>query len=371
MIAGMGDLGAHVLDMLSRVNGVDPIVVAGRNERYLQHRVNLTRFTAAQFGCYPNVGVAQLDLHDVDRTAEVVAAYRPEVILNTASLQSWRRLTFLPTTVFEALDAAQFGPWLPMHLTLMYNLMRAVRLTGLDVRVVNAAYPDAVNPVLAQLGLAPTIGIGNVANIVPALQRSAAHLLGEPVESIEVSFVAHHYVTHYIPRFGAPGDARCHLSVSVGGIERKDLDTEELYGLLTTTFKRIGGTTGQVLTAGSACRVLLAMLRDTDAIVHAPGPHGLIGGYPVRVGSKGGEVTLPPSLTLDEAIAINADGQKRDGIDSIDGDGTVRFGKGHMAIMSELLGYDCDVMPVADSAGRAEELGAKFRAFARRHGVDP
>src|SRR6185436_7635083 len=127
-LTGLGDLGAHILDMLSRVPHIK-IILASRNKQYLHQRSNLTRFTAAQFESYPDITYDEVDLSNVEQTASVIAKHQPDIILNTATLQSWRVLTFLPKSVFEELDTAQFGPWLPMHLPLMHKLMLAVKQT--------------------------------------------------------------------------------------------------------------------------------------------------------------------------------------------------------------------------------------------------
>jgi len=43
------------------------------------------------------------------------------------------------------------------------------------------------------------------------------------------------------------------------------------------------------------------------------------------VDRNGGTVTLPPDLNLEEAVRINEEGQRFDGIERIDEDGTVHF----------------------------------------------
>jgi hypothetical protein len=69
----------------------------------------------------------------------------------------------------------------------------------------------------------------------------------------------------------------------------------------------------------------------TDQL-RAPGPNGLPGGYPVQGGKQSLEVVLPQGLTLEEAIHINQEGQRLDGIERIDDDGTVYFAERNMAI---------------------------------------
>ncbi|MFE0176312.1 hypothetical protein ACFWZ2_28725 [Streptomyces sp. NPDC059002] len=123
----------------------------------------------ANLGFFADLTSVRLDLWDIDASAEALERIRPDIVFMGASLQPWWHITQLPPEVFAELDQARFGPWLPMHLTLVHRLMQAVRSSGIQATVVNAAYPDAVGPVLAAAGLAPDLGIGDVANIVPGL----------------------------------------------------------------------------------------------------------------------------------------------------------------------------------------------------------
>ncbi len=98
-----------------------------------------------------------------------------------------------------------------------------------------------------------------------------------------------------------------------------------------------------------------------------PGPSCLPGGYPVRVDRNGGNVILPKGLTLEEAIRINEDGQRYDGIDRIDENGTVHYTESSVAIMKEMLGYDCKVTKLEETVAQSEELGRKFKEFAGKY----
>lgn len=368
LLLGPGDLGCRVLDLLARLPGVGEVVVGGRDLTHAERRGNLAYLTAFQLGRANPVRAERVDLDNHDETAETLARLRPDVVFNATSLQSWRIITELPKPVFEQLDEAQLGPWLPMHLTPAYKLMRAVRDSGRPTRVVNAAYPDAVNPVLARAGLAPTIGIGNVANIVPGLTCAAAHLLGLAPERVQLRLVAQHYFTHFVPRFGHAGEGAYHLSASVDGRAPEcELDHAAVFAQLNGRLRRLGGRPGQNLTAASAITVLAAMAADAGGLVHAPGPHGLPGGYPVRVGLDVVRLDLPSGLSREGAIEINERCQQADGIDHIAEDGTVHFREREMRIMEGMLGYRCRAMSLADCEGWARELADRYRAFRSRH----
>lgn len=368
MLIGMGDLSSRVLSILANDPATNRLVIAGRDEEAARRRANLVRFTAHNLGHAPQIDAVGLDLNDIDRTAETIAAIRPDLIFMGASLQSWRVITALPGAVFEALDEAQFGPWLPMHLTLTHKLMQAVERSGTDPKVIHAAFPDAVGPVLEKVGLAPTVGIGNVANIVPALTHGAANLLGEETSNVDVRLVTQHYFSHYVPRYGDAGRGAYNLSVQLHGEAIDDrLKHQDIFAQLNGRLKRLGGIDGQQLTASSAVRVLKAIATDSGIRAHAPAPNGLPGGYPVRIHRDHVSLDLGDSLTPDQAIKINEDCQRADGIERIEDDGSVVFAEPEMSIMKSMLGYECLRMDLDDAPGWAEELGSRYRTFASRY----
>ena len=365
MMVGLGDLGGHVLEMLVRAPGSRRIITADVNEEWGYRKTNIAAFGAAQMGHYPQLEFCKIDLFNVEQTAETIARTKPDIIYSAATLQSWWVINTLPKEVFDKLDKARFGPWLPMHLTLVWKLMQAVKETGLDIKVVNSSFPDAVNPTLAKAGLAPTIGIGNVANPVPPLRSSIAYQLGRPMKDVTILFFCQHFVSHYIPRFGDAGGSPYYLKAIVDGNDvTGDVDMHRVLADLPKRFRRAGGRDGQILTASSAAGITLAMADDTGDFMHAPGPAGLPGGYPVRVDASGGTVVLPKDLTLEEAIRINEEGQRYDGIDGIEADGTVHYVGEKMAIMKEMIGYECETMKLEETEERYRELDRKFKAFA-------
>ena len=75
-------------------------------------------------------------------------------------------------------------------------------------------------------------------------------------------------------------------------------------------------------------------------------------------------MVLPKDLTLEEAIRINEEGQRYDGIEGIDADGTVHYVGEKMAIMKEMIGYECETMKLEETEERYRELDRKFKAFA-------
>ncbi|MFE4822148.1 saccharopine dehydrogenase NADP-binding domain-containing protein [Streptomyces sp. NPDC056704] len=364
MVVGAGHIGTGVCHALAQTPRPLDIVLAGRDEDRLTRVVNTARFGALARGGTSTVNSVRIDLDDVDHAAEQIAGQRPDIIFAAASVQSWWELFTLPKDRFEPLYEAAYGPWLPFHLAPVVKLMKAVRAAGSQALVVNAAYPDAVHPLLADQGLSPDVGIGNVANNVPAVRTIAADLLGADPAEVVVRFVAHHYVSHRISRVGDSGGAPFHLTVWLRG-ERVDLAPEAMFAPLLTTHRRLGGLPGQAMTVASAISVLEPLATGATALAHAPGPHGLVGGYPVRLDSGAIALDLDPAMDLETAQEINRVGQRHDGIATID-DGWVTFEERSAAVLREHLGYDCSKLHWSEAADHATELRHKYIEYQNR-----
>lgn len=364
LFVGLGQIGAPILDLLLRVPGEHRFLVGGRNLEYLQQRTNLAVFSALQLGYVPDVTCAYLNLEHVDQTAHMIAHFRPDIIFHAATLLRWGVLDALPGPISKRLYTAELGPWLPVHLLPVLQLMQAVKQTGLDIQVINATSPGMVGPVLHQVGLAPTTGIGDLANSIPALRMSFAIKLNQPIDQIDVRLVASHYVSRHMTKDGGVQGAPFHLTVLVDGQDvTHDIPMETVFDLLPTAFKR---TPGPQMTAVSAVTVFDSLVNNRGKVLHAPGPNGLPGGYPVKVDKEGVQVVLPGSLPPGQAISINTIGQRFDGIEQIEEDGTVYFAEKNMALLKETLGYECRIMPLSEVEPWAEELKRKYLAFAKK-----
>ena len=104
--------------------------------------------------------------------------------------------------------------------------------------------------------------------------------------------------------------------------------------------------------------------------MHAPGPLGLPGGYPVSIGD--GKIAVPSirDLSLDEAISINEQSHQFDGIARIEENGAVVLTEAAIGVMRDSLGYDNGTVQPAEVDDHANELARWFNEYARRHDVD-
>ncbi len=374
LLVGVGELGGLVLEILSRIPGIPEIVTADTNADWAVRKSNSAIEGASYMGLYPSISFRDIDLLDVDRTAALVAELEPTVIFNGTTLQSWWVVNELPGAVREKLyrDHCGLGPWSAMHIALTAQLMKAVRASGVDTRVVNSAYPDVTNPSLARVGLAPTVGIGNGDLIAPYVQKTAAELLGVPMRNVSVQMVVHHYHAYTWCRAGTGHDAPHYLKVMVGAddVTPELGDMSEFIAELPRHAMRPAGRHGQFVVAASAVKNIMAIVNDTQELTHAPGPMGLEGGYPIRLGRRGATVVPPKGMSVDQARALNVGAQRFDGIEEIRENGDVIFTPESQETFKEMLGLDHSHVSVNSALEQATELRKRFLEFARGHGVN-
>ncbi len=368
MLIGLGGLGSIVLELLAREERLGRIVVGSRNATRGVARCNLVRLGAMAQGYAPTIGFVPLDLNDKEAVAEIVQREKPDIILSTATMQTWWLPDLLPPEQAAIIKSAGFGVWLPVHLTLTLKLMEALREANYRGITLTAPFPDVVNCVLSHLDLAPTCGVGNLDEIVPKVRLLAAERLRAPLNAVRVLLVAHHALEPVV--FGEPtGEVPPYfLRVEYGG---QDV-TENIHAdeLLLAPYPLPPGPVTHFLTAGSTVRLMRALLSEEGALLHAPAPNGLPGGYPVIASREGVQPAPIEGLALAEAIVINERSHRFDGIERIEADGTVVFCPEAAEVLRVELGYECERLTPDEAEDRAQELIARFQKYAERYGVN-
>jgi hypothetical protein len=365
LLVGLGDIGEHILELLTRVPSVSQIYAVDKSEE-LKSKVYSAVAGAIHQGYSPRVEFSKLDLNDIDATAELLKRIEPDIIISSAALKTWWvAQAALPKDTFVKLDEAGYGPWLPFHLTLIHKLMMAVKKSGMKRPVVNCSFPDAVNAILGKLGMAPTVGLGNCDLFLPWLRKIVADRFNVPVNEVAMYFVGHHFLCHVLAAYRSTFNCPYYLKLVVDNKDvTKQFDTDRL--LIESNENMPKGMNDHFIVAASAVKNTLGILQDTDALTYVPGPEGLPGGYPTRLSKEGARVELPSEITRQEAIRINEESQKLDGIERIEDDGRVVFTSKAHAIMNELLGYDCKSLTPDKSEEKARELLRAFEGFSAK-----
>lgn len=363
LMVGLGSLGGHVLEFLARTPGIKSIVAADYNEDWGVRKVNNAQLGAATQGYYPHMKFRKIDLNDIEEAADILKQENPEVVYNATTLQSWWVIGQLPKETYEKLLQAGLGPWIPMHLTLAHKLMKAVKKSGISTHVINSSFPDAVNPILGKVGLAPLVGIGNMDLLIPIVKKYVSERLNIPMRNVSVFMLGHHFHDVRVEDFGTTMGAPYFLKIMLGDRNvTGQFDLDKLWAACPPTPP---GNQSDQRVAASAVKNIAAIINDTNEITHSPGPRGLPGGYPIRLNSQGVEVVLPEELTLEQAVKINEEAQKFDGIEMIENDGTVVYTDKSVKIMKEMLGYDCKPLRIDESEARAKQLRSLYLDFAK------
>lgn len=370
MLIGLGDLGSIVLELLARIPVPIEIVVGSRNPEQAESRCRLLRLGALAQGCNPVVRVVPLNLEQIQQTAETIHREKPTILFSTATMSTWWLPDLLPPEQALLVRGAGFGVWLPVHLAPTLELMRAVKMSGHTGFTITAPYPDVVNCMLGRVGLAPTCGIGNVAEMATKVQQLAAEALQAPTGDVQVSLVAHHALERYVFRERSPelNEELPPFLLKIQCRGREITDELDCRSLLFSRFTVPTGPATHFLTASATVRLILALQGETPTRLHVPGPSGLAGGYPVSVDRGGISLDLGP-ISQDTALAINEASHRFDGIQEIRKDGTAVIGEEGAKVLRDLIGYAPDRVTIRDVHEQARELAARFRAYAEKQGV--
>jgi hypothetical protein len=363
-VVGAGDIGSAVLRHLALSREVGSLWALDLDAERAQRAAGDAAAVALYSGASPRVASGQVDVLSPDALSEALRRIAPDLVVQAATLQSWWVLTQLPEDLWRRLEVgARFGPWLPFHLVPARNVMQAVRELDAPTPVVNIAFPDAVNAVLAAAGLAPTCGAGNSDLLRPGIRLAAAERLGVAPDRVELEWIGHHYhVVYYwmgLDEVEELDPDTYHLRVLVDGVDAGDrVDPCEALASAGRDLPR-GRQIGE-RTAASAAKNVSLLLRPEATDDHTPAPNGLVGGYDVRFERGVVGLRLPPGLDRDAARLICERAQHGDGIESIAADGTARFTPEAVETMRDVLGYDCELLRPEEADDRAAELRARL-----------
>jgi hypothetical protein len=338
-ILGSGSLARTVAYALAGAPDRIAVTVVARDPAKLAEVCYVASARAALAGGRAGFEPVVADVGGVDGIAAALDRAAPDGILVCASTQSpWESLA-ASSRWTQLLDRAGFGLTLPFQAEIAMRAGRAAAAVRPGAWLVNACFPDAVNPLLRAAGIEVLCGIGNVAIIAASLQAA----LGLP-DQRGLQVLAHHAQLHE-PEPGEDEAMAWRDGEPVGGVGALLEPQRALHS--GPELNRVTGVAGAM--------VLLALLEGTALDTSLPGPHGLPGGYPVRLESGRLELRLPPGLDRDRAVAFNQRQAARDGV-VVDG-GQARFGPVAAGALRELAPELAGGFAAADTEDVAARLG--------------
>jgi hypothetical protein len=349
LVIGVGDMGERLAVGLAASGRVRRLVLVDVPESGLGEKAA----AIATYDCA--VSAVEFDARDQLAVERLLRSTAPELVVQAASLQSPWALVERGDAAAGALRAAGIGIRLPLQLPCLVSVMRAVREVGFTGAVANLSLPDLTHPVLATQGLAPTVGLGNVAMLLVRVR--AALRSRQPDGDVPlVRVVGQHFQVYGALQAQPPGDPANRARVYLGEEgERADL-------LAYAAAPIAPGVRYNVVTAAAALPVLLALLPGAEPLRWStPSPAGLPGGYPVQIVDGRVSLDLPAGVELAESVAYCARIGRSDGVERVDAAGTVHFTDTARSLLAavapelgEPLPFDDDA--IARRASRIVEL---------------
>jgi hypothetical protein len=312
LIFGTGSFAQRIAcDLAATATKPLRIDIAGRNALRLAWIRTAAQARADMFARPVRIITHTIDLAADGGANRLLGEYRPIVIVQAASFQTasviagagnaWTRLV------------AEGG----LSATAVFQAVLTARVAGAAQKVVpgshliNCCFPDVANGIVAAMGLPVTCGIGNIAILAHAF---AGLLEGTPKPKLQM-------LCHYqnIAAWRRPPAER------TGTAARVWLDGTEVPNIYPR-FADVQLTAEPVIdiSGASGVTLMLAMAHREDWTGHAPGPHGLPGGYPVTLRSGRLDLDLPAGLDRDTAIAWNSRYEAENGL-VIDASGHARY----------------------------------------------
>lgn len=345
LIVGAGDLGERFAAGLAAAGQVRRLILVSRSGA-----AEAATIIASSHDCF--VESVACDARQPDEVAKLLFTTDPELVVLSASGRGPWSLAGRDDEAARAIGAAGFALRLPYNLPVPLAVMQAVTDTGYEGRVANVSFPDVTGPVLARLGLAPTVGLGNAAMIL-LRARSVLRAANPDAELPLLRVLAQHSQLSDVMQSRLPDDPAARARVYVG--EDGILDDTLAYQAppLAPSVRY------NYVTAASSLPVLHALLPGAGPLRWStPSPHGLPGGYPVRIDKGEIALDLPPGLTEEQAVRFNDQQALADGVERIDDDGTVHFTASCREAIAAVDPGLADPLEVGDLEARAAQLDA-------------
>lgn len=326
LIAGYGSAGQYVVDFLlkdHRITNIDTIYIMSRKSlKEVEPRLKISTISAGLSEVYIPVKYVKCDFNNVDKMSKLLEEIKPDVIVYTG-----RYASGLKYGAYSYPNGIGYGVWLPMSFPYIYNLMRAVKKSGIETKVINTSFPDGVNPLLDTVGLAPYCGAGNLNHLIPRIENVFIRRGYEP-QFLSINLVGSHYLNTYVSKEGTVRGCPFNLSVKylTPGLVWEELikDKEDALKVFAECEDdSAGGHVRNQMIATDCAEIVRHLVDNTlHQTIHVPGFKGLPGGC--RVISKGDKgFFIDSDLSVEEIKTINNEGLRLDGV--IIKDGAVEF----------------------------------------------
>lgn len=312
LVSGTGSFAARIVfDIAATANSPVRVVIAGRNRERLSWIKVAANSRAAIFRRPAAFETFEIDLLAASAPAQLIAATSPRVVIQAASVQTSAVIAKSGDGWSKLVAEGGLSATAVSNSLISSRVAAAISASGKPIGLINCCFPDVVNGIIKAMGHEVVSGVGNVAILSSVFAGARGLADGGRIK------VLAHYQT--IAAFRRKPEQRSGTPprVWIDGAEIKDVYAEFADVKLTPEPAiDISGASGVPLA--------LALADGTDWVGHTPGPHGLPGGYPVRLRDRQLALDLPAGITAAEAVAWNAAFEQNSGL-VIDEQGNARY----------------------------------------------
>lgn len=374
LIAGYGSAGQYLLDFIlkdHRINSVSKIhIMSRKTESEVKPRIDISRVAAGLSERFIDIEYHSVDFNNVSMMSEIISKIKPDVIVYTG-----RYASGLKYGAFSYPNQIGYGVWMPMSFPYIYNLMKAVKMSGIKTKVINTSFPDGVNYLLGELDLAPYTGAGNINHLIPRIKNAASSLFRVRPSDLDVNFVCSHYTNTYVSKEGSSKGSPSLLRIvnKLTGevyIEDKGTQSSEVDNLKESVLfplckdNSAGGQIRNQMIA-TDCAELVRYLTDPESkgVIHVPGFKGCPGGF--RVSALNGMLTRDSHWDEGLTDQVGKKGLLCDGI-FVYGE-KLYFSERMISRMKEVfnLDYPC-CLTVEEIQPFADEIYAKLKEVSNK-----
>lgn len=300
LIFGSGSFAGRIaMDLVATAAEPVTIAIAGRNTDRLAWLETAGNARAAMFARPARITAHRVDLSVAEGAATVIAARQPTVVVQAASFQTGNVISQQGNAWSRLVAEGGLSATAVLQAPLSVEVARAMKAARPQAHFINCCFADVVNPLIAALDLPIACGVGNIAILSNAFA-------GTLPARTPLKVLAHY---QNLGAWRQPAATRSGRAARVWIDDKEVADVYAQFARVQLTREpaiEISGASGVPLMQAIASR------RDWSG--HVPGPHGLPGGYPVRLRDGVLELDLPSGLTRDEAIAWNVSYEQESGL---------------------------------------------------------
>ncbi|HMK78808.1 MAG TPA: hypothetical protein VK438_04130 [Xanthobacteraceae bacterium] len=348
LLFGSGNFAGRIaMDLAATAAQGVTVAIAGRNAARLKWLETAGNARAAMFDRPARFTAHRVDLSVANAAAEAIAALEPKVVVQAASFQAGNVISNQGNAWTRLVAEGGLSATAVLQAPLSVEVARAVKAVRPQAHFINCCFADVVNPLIAALGLPIACGVGNVAILSNAFAGTLAR-------GRRLRVLAHY---QNLSAWRQPAETRSGASARAWIDDREIADVYAQFARVQLTREpaiEISGASGVPL--------MLAMALGHDWTGHVPGPHGLPGGYPVKLRGGALDLDLPSALTRAEAISWNLGYEQESGL-VVSPDGQARYTgrlRELLAAQSPALAAGFHVRDLAEATRAMTELRARL-----------